>query len=52
MTGAPIPDGADAVVMVEGPNNRKNESLVTIKEEVSEGRHIRRSGEDLNPGIW
>ena len=50
MTGAPIPDGADAVVMVERTEQQENESLVTIKEEVSEGRHIRRSGEDLEPG--
>lgn len=50
MTGAPIPDGADAVVMVERTEQQENESVVTIKEEVSEGQHIRRSGEDLEPG--
>ena len=50
MTGAPIPDGADAVVMVERTEQQENESVVTIKEEVSEGQHIRRSGEDLKPG--
>ena len=50
MTGAPIPDGADSVVMVERTEQQENESVVTIKEEVSEGQHIRRSGEDLKPG--
>ena len=50
MTGAPIPDGADAVVMVERTEQQENESVVIIKEEVSEGQHIRRSGEDLEPG--
>ncbi len=50
MTGAPIPDGADAVVMVERTEQKENELVVTIKEEVSEGQHIRRSGEDLEPG--
>ncbi len=50
MTGAPIPDGADAVVMVEWTEQQGNDSDVIIKEEVSEGQHIRRSGEDLEPG--
>ena len=50
MTGAPIPDGSDAVVMVEWTEQQGNESVVIIKKEVSEGQHIRRSGEDLEPG--
>ena len=49
MTGAPIPDGADAVVMVERTEQQENESVVTIKKKF-EGQHIRRSGEDLEPG--
>ncbi|MBD29997.1 MAG: hypothetical protein CL453_03385 [Acidimicrobiaceae bacterium] len=50
MTGAPIPDGADAVVMVEWTEQQDSESVVAIKKEISEGQHIRRSGEDLEPG--
>lgn len=50
MTGAPMPDGADAIVMVEWTEQHDNESLVTVRKEVSAGQHIRRSGEDLVPG--
>ena len=50
MTGAPLPDGADAVVMVEWTEQSDNGLHVTIRKEVSEGQHIRQSGEDLVPG--
>ena len=47
MTGAPIPIGADAVVMVEWTNQGANSHLVNITRGVSVGDHIRESGEDL-----
>jgi len=48
MTGAPIPDGADAVVMVERTSVDGDD--VTIEVEVPVGSHIRAAGEDLAPG--
>ena len=48
MTGAPIPDGADAVVMVERTTVEGDE--VTVDVEVPPGNHIRAAGEDLAPG--
>jgi molybdenum cofactor synthesis domain-containing protein len=50
MTGAPIPEGADAVVMVEWSEPGVNENHVNITKAVSAGDHIRKSGEDLLPG--
>ncbi len=48
MTGAPIPEGADAVIMVE--NTRASGADVKILEEVKEGKNIRRAGEDIKNG--
>ena len=48
MTGAPIPAGADAVVMVERTEARG--SGVEIGVEVPEGNHIRGVGEDCTAG--
>ena len=48
MTGAPIPDGADAVVMVE--RTSLDGDRVTIEIEVPPGNHIRPAGEDVQPG--
>jgi molybdenum cofactor synthesis domain-containing protein len=48
MTGAPIPPGADAVVMVE--RTRAVDDRVEIQVEVAPANHIRRSGEDVQPG--
>lgn len=48
MTGAPIPAGADAVVMVE--RTRVDGDHVIVDIEVPEGNHIRPAGEDLAPG--
>ncbi len=49
MTGAPVPAGADAVVMIEetdgGPDGR-----VQIRRPVSRGHFIREAGEDVQPG--
>jgi molybdenum cofactor synthesis domain-containing protein len=48
-TGAPVPPGADAVVMVEdtapGPDGR-----VSVRAAVSEGQHIGRAGADIASG--
>ncbi|MBT8495549.1 MAG: molybdopterin molybdotransferase MoeA, partial [Deltaproteobacteria bacterium] len=48
MTGAPIPEGADTVVMrenvIEGDDQAVFESPATL------GRHIRRAGEDIEVG--
>jgi molybdopterin molybdotransferase len=48
MTGAPIPPGADAVVMLEW--TEWTESLVRVTRSVEPGRFIRRTGEDTAPG--
>ena len=44
-TGAPIPPGADAVVMQE--DTRSEGEVVVIERAPAPGRHIRRAGEDL-----
>ncbi|HET9441945.1 MAG TPA: gephyrin-like molybdotransferase Glp [Acidimicrobiales bacterium] len=51
MTGAPIPEGADAVVMVE--RTRGGEAVgdtVTVEVEAPAGNHVRGAGEDLAAG--
>lgn len=48
MTGATIPDGANAVVMVEA--TKKMGEIVEIFERVKVGQHIRLRGEDLRKG--
>ncbi len=48
MTGAPIPPGADSVVMVELTESRG--STVTVTKPVAVGNHVRRAGEDLEVG--
>jgi molybdopterin molybdotransferase len=55
MTGAPLPTGADAVLMAEAaeevPAQRPGEPpLVRITEPVSPGRHVGHRGEDIQPG--
>ncbi|MEO1765793.1 gephyrin-like molybdotransferase Glp [Thiobacter sp. AK1] len=47
-TGAPIPPGADAVVMQE--DTTAVEDGVTVHKAVTPGAHIRRAGEDIAPG--
>ena len=49
MTGAPLPDGADAVVPVEETEAREGGS-VTFLEAAEPGQHIRRQGEELERG--
>ncbi|MEX0665822.1 MAG: gephyrin-like molybdotransferase Glp [Acidimicrobiia bacterium] len=48
MTGAPMPDGADAVVMVERTTADGDE--VAIEAEAGVGDHVRRAGGDLVRG--
>ena len=48
MTGAPIPEGADAVMKME--DTEKDKQKVKIKAEAKLGQDIRRAGEDVREG--
>jgi molybdopterin molybdotransferase len=48
MTGAPIPEGADAVIRME--DTRKEDGRVAIFVEAKAGQDIRRAGEDVRTG--
>ncbi|MGZ4692553.1 MAG: molybdopterin molybdotransferase MoeA [Acidimicrobiales bacterium] len=51
MTGAPLPDSADAVVMVEDSAPvGDHEGAVDLAAEVAPGAHVRPAGDDLQPG--
>jgi molybdenum cofactor synthesis domain-containing protein len=50
MTGAPVPPGADAVVMVELTDAEPDGSSVVVRETVPEGNHIRPAGDDVVAG--
>ena len=50
MTGAPMPEGADAVVMVERSSYDADNALVDVEISVGEGNHVREAGEDVRPG--
>ena len=51
MTGAPIPDGADAVVKVELTSRLDgSEDRVLVEASVKPGNHVRRPGEDVDAG--
>src|ERR1043166_5943301 len=47
-TGAPLPEGADAVVMQEDTD--QGAATVTVYDGVSAGENIRRAGEDIRKG--
>ncbi|HEV2472700.1 MAG TPA: hypothetical protein VGS41_08555, partial [Chthonomonadales bacterium] len=49
MTGAPVPDGSDAIVMVED-TERLESGQVRILSEATAGQYIRHAGEDLAAG--
>ena len=49
MTGAPMPDGADAVVMVED-SERVGDDRVRLTRSVAAGSAIRRAGDDVRIG--
>lgn len=48
MTGAPVPQGADAVVMVE--KTESGDGFVLVKAEPRGGENIRKAGEDFKAG--
>ncbi|HEX9991389.1 MAG TPA: gephyrin-like molybdotransferase Glp [Acidimicrobiales bacterium] len=48
MTGAPMPAGADAVVMVE--RTEVDGDTVLVRSEARPGDHVRRAGDDVRPG--
>ncbi len=50
MTGAAIPPGSDAVIMVELTEVGSDGTRVTVTRPVPAGNHIRRAGEDLVVG--
>ncbi|MDG2027996.1 MAG: molybdopterin molybdotransferase MoeA [Acidimicrobiales bacterium] len=50
MTGAPMPPGADAVVMVERTIYDEGAGSVVVEIEVPTGNHVRGAGEDIKPG--
>ncbi|MCI0680883.1 MAG: molybdopterin molybdotransferase MoeA [Gemmataceae bacterium] len=50
MTGAPLPDGADAVVQAEAAAEVEGGAKVRITEPVPPGRHVGKRGEDIEPG--
>jgi molybdopterin molybdotransferase len=50
MTGAPMPPGADSVVMVEVTEFATDGSTVLVRESVDEGAAVRAAGEDVRAG--
>jgi molybdopterin molybdotransferase len=50
MTGAPIPPGADSVVMVEHTSTIDGGGVVLVEESVAPGNHVRSAGDDLAVG--
>lgn len=48
MTGAPVPEGADSVVMVEKTEGKDGDVLV--KAETAPGENVRKKGEDFDQG--
>ncbi|MGH9009416.1 MAG: molybdopterin molybdotransferase MoeA, partial [Acidimicrobiia bacterium] len=50
MTGAPAPEGADAIVMVEDTAAEDGGDVVVIRKEARPGDHVRPAGGDLNVG--
>ncbi|HZT42829.1 MAG TPA: gephyrin-like molybdotransferase Glp [Chthonomonadaceae bacterium] len=48
MTGAPVPPGADAIVMVE--DTRSAGESIEILQAAQPGQHVRYAGEDVTPG--
>jgi molybdopterin molybdotransferase len=49
-TGAPMPDGADAVLMVERTSRLDGGTRVALQAEVAAGEAVRVAGDDLRPG--
>jgi molybdopterin molybdotransferase len=49
-TGAAVPEGADAVVMVERCEEDREAGTVAVDDTPSPGQHVRRAGQDLRAG--
>lgn len=49
-TGAPLPEGADAVVMVERTRRLRDGARVAVEADVPPGNHVRPVGDDLRVG--
>jgi molybdopterin molybdotransferase len=50
MTGAPMPAGADAVIMREDATEHDAGARVSFARAARPGQHVRRAGEDVAPG--
>jgi molybdenum cofactor synthesis domain-containing protein len=50
MTGAPMPEGADAIVMVELTGPGSGPGTVAVSEAVAPGTSVRRAGSDIGVG--
>ena len=50
MTGAPLPEGADAVLPVEVAKTRADGNAVTFLQAAVPGRHVRPAGQDIARG--
>ena len=50
MTGAKIPDGADAIIMVEDSSGFSDSGTVQIMIKTFPGKHIRKMGEEIKEG--
>ncbi|WP_408015823.1 molybdopterin molybdotransferase MoeA [Rhodococcus chondri] len=50
MTGAPIPDGADAIVPVEDTEADKRAGTVTVHRTAPAGAYVREAGSDIRTG--
>lgn len=50
MTGAAIPNGANAIVMVEDTSGFSDNETVQIFIEAHDGKHIRKQGEEISEG--
>ncbi len=50
MTGGKIPDGADAIVIVEDTSGFSDANSVLIFAETQPGKHIRKQGEEIQEG--
>ncbi|MGZ4650969.1 MAG: molybdopterin molybdotransferase MoeA, partial [Kineosporiaceae bacterium] len=50
MTGAPLPEGADAVVPVEWTGGWAEGETVTVRQAPDAGANVRRAGEDVGVG--
>ncbi len=50
MTGAKIPDGADAIIMVEDSSGFTDSEIVEVMIEAFPGKHIRNRGEEIKEG--